>query len=116
MTSGLVLGALGTHLVAGRVPLRESASFDAAVLYQLLHSLGLVLIGVLARSTGVSARLRWSAYLMVTGMALFAGSIYLATAGAPHAILSVAPAGGLALMGSWLMLAWHAARGATQLR
>ncbi|MCJ7450885.1 MAG: DUF423 domain-containing protein [Steroidobacteraceae bacterium] len=108
MFGGLVLGALGTHLVADRVSSHDLASYETAVLYQLLHALGLVLLGVLGWSTSVTAQLRWSARLMALGMALFSGSIYLATAGAPRMVLEVAPAGGTALMLSWLLLAWHA--------
>jgi len=108
MFGGLVLGALGTHLVADRVSSHDLASYQTAVLYQLLHALGLVLLGVLGWSTSVTTPLRWSARLMALGMALFSGSIYLATAGAPRTVLDVAPAGGTALMLSWLLLAWHA--------
>jgi len=107
MVAGLVLGALGTHLVADRVSARELASYETAVLYQLLHALGLVLVGVLARSAA-TAPLRWSARLMGVGIVLFSGSIYLATVGAPHWVLSVAPTGGLSLMASWALLALHA--------
>jgi uncharacterized membrane protein YgdD (TMEM256/DUF423 family) len=109
MFTGLVLGAMGTHLVADRVSPRDLASYQTAVLYQLLHSLGLVLVGILGWSTLVTAQLRWSARLMAIGIALFSGSIYLATAGVPHGVVVVAPAGGMALMISWLLLAWHAA-------
>ena len=108
MLAGLVLGAVGTHVVADRVSPRDLASYETAVLYQLLHALGLVLLGVLARASVASAQLRWSARLMGIGIVLFSGSIYLATAGLPHGVLSVAPAGGLSLMASWVMLAWHA--------
>jgi uncharacterized membrane protein YgdD (TMEM256/DUF423 family) len=112
MLGGLILGALGTHLVADRVSPRALASFDTAVLYQLLHALGLVLVGLLAQSAGVTAKLRWAARLMGIGIVLFSGSIYLATAGMPHGVLAVAPTGGMSLMASWVMLAWHAvARG-----
>ena len=103
----LILGALGTHLVADRVSARELASYETAVLYQLLHALGLVLVGVVARSAA-TAPLRWSARLMGVGIVLFSGSIYLATVGAPHWVLSVAPTGGLSLMASWALLALHA--------
>jgi uncharacterized membrane protein YgdD (TMEM256/DUF423 family) len=107
MLAGLVLGALGTHLVADRVSPRELASYETAVLYQLLHALGLVLVGVLAR-TATTAPLRWSARLMGLGIVLFSGSIYLATAGAPHWVLGVAPSGGTSLMASWALLTLHA--------
>jgi uncharacterized membrane protein YgdD (TMEM256/DUF423 family) len=109
MFTGLVLGAVGTHVVADRVTPRELASYETAVLYQLLHALGLVLLGVLAQLTDLTWRLRWAARLMGTGVVVFSGSIYLATAGMPHSVLAVAPAGGMALMASWALLAWQAA-------
>ena len=109
MVAGLVLGAVGTHVVADRVSPRDLASYETAVLYQLLHALGLVLLGVLARASVASPQLRWSARLMGLGIACFSGSIYLATAGLPHEVLAVAPTGGLALMAAWVLLAWHAA-------
>ena len=108
MFTGLVLGAIGTHVVADRVSPRELASYETAVLYQLLHALGLVLLGVLARLTDVTSTLRWAARLMGIGIVVFSGSIYLATAGMPHSVLAVAPSGGMALMASWALLAWHA--------
>ena len=109
MLAGLILGAVGTHVVAERVSPRDLASYETAVLYQLLHALGLVLLGVLARSSDVTAPLRWAARLMGVGIVLFSGSIYLATAGLPREVLNLAPTGGLALMAAWVLLAWHAA-------
>jgi uncharacterized membrane protein YgdD (TMEM256/DUF423 family) len=108
MATGLALGAVGAHVVAMRVSPRELASYDTAVLYQLLHGVGLVLVGVVAGATGVSRRLLWSVGLMAAGVVLFCGSIYLATAGASRDVLAVAPAGGLAMMIAWVLLAAHA--------
>lgn len=108
MLAGLILGAVGTHVVAERVSPRDLASYETAVSYQLLHALGLVLLGVLARSSDVTAPLRWAARLMGVGIVLFSGSIYLATAGLPREVLNLAPTGGFSLMVSWVMLAWHA--------
>lgn len=110
MLASLVLGALGTHVVASRVPASVYSSYETAVLYQSLHALGLILVGVLARTTGVSGWLRGSAALMAIGVILFSGTIYLVTAGASREWLAAAPGGGMALMASWVLLAVHAAR------
>ena len=107
--AGLVLGAFGTHLRGGsRARRANSPATRPAVLYQLLHALGLVLVGHPRAGRGVTAQLRWSARLMGFGIACFSGSIYLATAGAPHGCSTVAPVGGLAFMASWVLLALHA--------
>jgi uncharacterized membrane protein YgdD (TMEM256/DUF423 family) len=110
MLASLVLGALGTHVVASRVPAGVYSSYETAVLYQSLHALGLILVAVLARTTGVTGWLRGSAALMALGMVLFSGTIYLVTAGASRELLAAAPGGGMALMASWASLAVHAAK------
>ena len=89
---------------------RQLASYETAVLYQLLHALGLLLVGIVARVTAESGPLRWSARLMVAGVVFFSGSIYLMTAGAPRWLGMVAPVGGMAFMAAWGLLAWHVLR------
>jgi uncharacterized membrane protein YgdD (TMEM256/DUF423 family) len=108
MLAGVILGAFGTHLLVARLPPRQFSSYQTAVLYQLLHALGLLVLGLIAQVSAVTTPLRWSARLMLFGIACFSGSIYLMTAGAPHWLGRVAPIGGLALMVSWVMLALHA--------
>ena len=107
MFAGLILGALGTHYVAHRVTPERLASWETAVLYQLLHGLGLLMLGVIARTTRLTTALRWAARMMFAGVLLFSGSIYLAAAGIEHAT-RFAPTGGTMLMISWLLVAGHA--------
>ena len=107
MFAGLILGALGTHYVAHRVTPERLVSWQTAVLYQLLHGLGLLLLGVIARTTRLTTALRWAARMMFAGVMLFSGSIYLAAAGVEHAT-RFAPTGGTMLMVAWLLVAGHA--------
>ena len=115
MLAGVILGAFGTHLLDGRLTTRQFSSYQTAVLYQLVHATGLVLVGVVAQAAGPATRLRWSARLMLLGIACFSGSIYLMTAGAPRWLGMVAPVGGLSFMASWALLAWQALRPAGSL-
>jgi uncharacterized membrane protein YgdD (TMEM256/DUF423 family) len=108
MLAGVILGAFGTHLLEARLPARQFASFQTGVLYQLLHAIGLMLIGVVAQAWGLTPRLRWSARLMLVGIVCFSGSIYLMTAGAPKWLGMVAPIGGLSFMAAWVLLALDA--------
>jgi uncharacterized membrane protein YgdD (TMEM256/DUF423 family) len=110
MLLGVILGAFGAHVLGTRLPPQRFASFQTGVIYHLLHALGLVLVGLVARATTRSAPLAWSARLMVLGVACFSGSIYLMTAGAPRSLGMVAPVGGIAFMAAWGLLAWHAIR------
>ena len=110
MFAGLILGALGTLYVAHRVSPERLASWESAVLYQLLHGLGLLMLGVIARTTRLTTALRWAARMMFAGVLLFSGSIYLAAAGVEHAT-RFAPTGGTMLMIAWLLVAANAWRG-----
>ncbi|NJD30660.1 MAG: DUF423 domain-containing protein [Gammaproteobacteria bacterium] len=110
MLAGVILGAFGTHLLEARLTPRQFASYQTGVLYQLLHSLGLILLGVVAQTAGATSRLQWSARMMLVGIACFSGSIYLMTAGAPKWLGMVAPVGGLSFMLAWLVLALDAVR------
>ena len=111
MLVGVALGAFGAHVLRGQFPPARLASYQTGVLYHLVHALGLLLVGVLARESGDSAGLRWCARFLVAGVLLFSGSIYLMTAGAPRALGMVAPLGGLSFMAAWALLAYHAWRG-----
>lgn len=108
MSLGVLLGAFGAHVLQSQLEPRRFASFQTGVEYQVIHALGLLVIGLVARVTGETARLRWSARLMLAGIALFSGAIYLMTAGAPRWLGMVAPIGGVSFMAAWALLAWDA--------
>jgi uncharacterized membrane protein YgdD (TMEM256/DUF423 family) len=107
MVLGVLLGAFGAHVLQSQLEPRRFASFQTGVQYHVMHALGLLVVGLIARATGESARLRWSARLMLAGIAFFSGSIYLMTVGAPRWLGMVAPLGGLSFMAAWALLAWH---------
>jgi uncharacterized membrane protein YgdD (TMEM256/DUF423 family) len=108
MALGVMLGAFGAHGLQGHLEPRRLASFQTGVQYQMLHAIGLLVVGLVAGVTDESASLRWSARLMLAGIAFFSGSIYLMTAGAPRWFGMVAPIGGVSFMVAWALLAWHA--------
>ncbi len=108
MALGVLLGAFGAHVLQSQLEPRRLASFATGVQYHVMHALGLILVGLVARAGGESRWLHWSARLMLAGIVCFSGSIYLMTAGAPRWLGMVAPVGGISFMAAWLLLAWHA--------
>jgi uncharacterized membrane protein YgdD (TMEM256/DUF423 family) len=108
MVVGVMLGAFGAHVLQSQLTPKQLASFQTGVHYHMLHSLGLLLVGIVAQVTAAGARLRWSARLMLAGIVFFSGSIYLMTAGAPRWLGMVAPIGGVSFMVAWALFAWHA--------
>ena len=90
---GVALGAVASH-AAGRAPHPDAARLlQIAVLYQLVHGIALVLVGVLAR--------------FAIGLACFCGSLYwLAFTGVSAG--PIAPIGGSAFIAGWVLLGIHA--------
>ena len=70
--------------------------------YQLIHAVA-ALVAVRMGARGPAA-------LFVIGGALFAGSLYALSLGAPRLIGAVTPLGGAAMIAGWLWLAWQARR------
>ena len=109
LAAGVALGAVGEH-AAKAAPHPEAARLvQTAVLYQLVHGLGLVAVGVLSRVAGPSRLLSAAGALMLAGIAAFCGSLYsLAFAAVSLGVL--APAGGTAFIAAWLAVAAWAVR------
>ena len=107
MLCGVLLGAFGAHALQAQLTPRQLASYQTGVQYQMLHAIGLMIVGIVGQVTGASPRLRWSARLMIASIVFFSGSIYLMTAGAPRGLGMVAPLGGVSFMAAWALLAWH---------
>ncbi|MDY0064900.1 MAG: DUF423 domain-containing protein [Steroidobacteraceae bacterium] len=103
-------GAFGAHALQGRLAPERLAIYETAVRYQFYHALGLLALGVLARSLETPA-LRWAALLVIAGVVAFSGSIYALSFGAPRLLAIVTPMGGVLLIAGWLVFAVAATRG-----
>jgi len=97
-------GAFGAHALKSHLAPDRLQVYETAVRYHFLHALGLLAIGVLLRTMDGDL-LRWSAALVLTGIILFSGSLYLLTFGAPRLVGLVTPLGGLALIVGWTLFA-----------
>ena len=98
------LGAFGAHALKAHLAEDRLQVYETAVRYHFIHALGLLAIGVLLRSLD-GELLRWSAMLVLVGIILFSGSLYLLTFGAPRVLGAVTPVGGLALIAGWILFA-----------
>jgi len=110
MLLGVVLGAFGAHALQSMLAPKQLASYQTGVLYQQLHALALILVGLTARVTPASRWLPLAAALFAVGIFFFSGSIYAMTFGAPRWLGMVAPLGGVSFMLAWLALALHAGK------
>ena len=98
---GVILGAIGSHALA--LEPADQSAWEWANQYQLIHSLGLILIAILY-DRHKDSLLRWSGVLMLIGVLLFSGSIYASKLGAPASLGAIAPYGGSSFMLGWFLL------------
>jgi uncharacterized membrane protein YgdD (TMEM256/DUF423 family) len=110
MAVATIIGALAAHGLHARLAAVRYEVLQTAVLYQFIHALGLLLLGALERQSH-DRLLRIAADLLLAGVLLFSGSLYLLLGGAPLGIGALTPLGGLCLIGGWLLAAvalWRA--------
>jgi uncharacterized membrane protein YgdD (TMEM256/DUF423 family) len=95
----VALGAFGAHGLRERLSEEMLAVFRTGVDYQMWHSLGLILLGLIGRT-------RWPAVLMLIGILVFSGSLYALSLTGVRWFAAITPIGGVCLILAWCMLAW----------
>jgi uncharacterized membrane protein YgdD (TMEM256/DUF423 family) len=109
LLSATQLSALGFHALRNVLTPEQQASWHWATQLQFYHSLGLVLLALLAAPLGNSRLVTIAGGLMIVGLLVFSGSIYVNLLGlAP--VGQVAPFGGGSFMLAWLLVAVAAFR------
>lgn len=101
--AGVALGAWGAHGLKSTP--EQAALFQTALQYHLFHALGVLVIGSIAALHPGARLLTWSGATMLAGVLLFCGVLYARALGFGHALSALAPVGGLAFIGAWLLLA-----------
>ncbi|MFT7550868.1 MAG: uncharacterized membrane protein YgdD (TMEM256/DUF423 family) [Rhodothermales bacterium] len=107
---GVALGAFGAHGLKTVLSTQGLQTFETAVRYQMLHSLALVLVGILVSTWGESPGMRRAGSFFLVGVGLFSGSLYLLLATGMTWLGAVTPFGGVALILGWFSLAAAAVR------
>jgi len=105
LATAAMLGAFGTHSLEDVLSPDEMDTYQSGVSYHFYHALGLFAVAFAATQFPASRLPRWSGWLLVAGIFLFSGSIYLITFGAPRGVVMAAPFGGVSFMAAWVLLA-----------
>lgn len=103
----VILGAFGAHGLKDRLDAYSTSVYEKAVMYHFFHALGLLIVALMPKLGYLSARqCNWVCALLLAGVVLFSGSLYiLAVTRAPSWGI-VTPFGGVAFIAGWLALAW----------
>jgi uncharacterized membrane protein YgdD (TMEM256/DUF423 family) len=99
------LGAISSHALGGSLDADALHSFETAVEYQFIHSLGLLAVAILA-DRQPSRPLVIGAVLLLAGILLFCGGVYASSLDGPRWVAGLAPTGGVGLIAAWLLVAF----------
>lgn len=104
------LGAYGSHGLAVEQSILDI--WKTAVAYQMWHALGTIAAAWLAsvRSGRTQSICRTAGWALLAGSLAFSGSLYFFVINAAVPVLGLAPAGGMAMIAGWLLIAFAALR------
>jgi uncharacterized membrane protein YgdD (TMEM256/DUF423 family) len=109
------LGAFGAHglkslVEQNRFSAKDLETFHTAVQYQMMHALGLILIGLLS-SVRPSGLLTASGWILLFGIAVFSGFLYAYVFTGMKLFAMLVPIGGVAFILAWLGMAVATVKG-----
>jgi uncharacterized membrane protein YgdD (TMEM256/DUF423 family) len=108
---GVVLGAFGAHGLRGQLDAYATGVYEKAVLYHFIHALGLLAVSVLPKAGVISqAAATWVCALLLAGIVLFSGSLYVLAVTGIRGLGAITPLGGLSFIAGWLVLAYAVVR------
>jgi uncharacterized membrane protein YgdD (TMEM256/DUF423 family) len=124
--SGVAIGAFGAHYLAPVLEMqydsaglvaKRMAQFDTGARYHLLHAVALLGLATLEKNLASHASsprlLSLAALLMVAGILLFSGSLYVLVLSGQTWLGAITPLGGLSWIIAWSLVAvsgWRKAR------
>lgn len=100
----VLLGAFGAHGLRAKLPADLLAVWNTGVQYHFFHALGLLLVGLLALHWPHAAFTRASGWLMLAGVVLFCGSLYVLALTNLRWLGALTPLGGTAFIAAWVLL------------
>ena len=102
----VVLGAFGAHALRARLPADLLAVYQTAVQYHFWHALGVLAIGLTLLHVPGSVAIRMAGWLMLAGIVIFSGSLYLLAITGTRWLGAITPIGGFAFIAAWAVYGW----------
>jgi uncharacterized membrane protein YgdD (TMEM256/DUF423 family) len=104
----VMFGAFGAHSLKERLTEKSLATFQTGVQYQFMHSIALILVGLLSLhfADEHKKKIERPGWFFLAGIILFSGSLYSLALGGPRWLGPVTPLGGLSFMIGWVLLAF----------
>ena len=102
----ILFGAFGSHLLKEKLSSEQLVIFEIATRYMMYHSFGLLIFGVTGYIVSEEVVIV-PGMLMVIGIVIFSGSLYLVSLGGFNKFGMITPIGGVVLIASWLIFAYN---------
>ena len=102
----ILFGAFGSHALKERLSAQSLEVYDIATRYLMFHALRIFLIALLGFQLPKES-LEIPVTMMIVGISIFSGSLYLLAMLDFKKLGMVTPIGGLLLIVSWLLLAYN---------
>lgn len=106
----VALGAFGAHGLEKMVEPKYLEIWKTGVQYQMFHATGLLIIGVLLSKFPGNTLLSWSGWMMLIGIILFSGSLYILAVTRVGVLGAITPLGGVSFLVAWALLIIAAAK------
>ena len=101
---GILFGAFGSHSLKSKLNPEQLIVFDIATRYLMYHAIGIFSIDILAYSVPEYV-VKIPVIIMLVGILLFSGSLYLISIKGFTKLGIITPIGGTAFIVSWVLLA-----------
>lgn len=102
---GVAGGAFGAHALKAQLSAQRMEIWHTAVLYQLVHTLALLAVGLSAGVFPARGLLVGAGIAFTAGIVLFSGSLYALALSGVRILGAITPLGGLAFLVGWALLA-----------
>ena len=102
------LGAFGAHALKEKLDAYSLGVWEKAVFYHFIHALGMLIVASMAKLRESTAEL--VCWLLLAGILLFSGSLYMLALTGTRSLGAVTPFGGVAFLVAWALLGWSLLR------
>ncbi len=107
----VALGAFGAHGLKDRLDAYSISVWEKAVFYHFIHALGMLIVSILPRAGLLApSRANLVGWLLLAGILLFSGSLYVLAVSGVKMLGAVTPFGGLSFIAAWVVLAFSIVR------
>jgi uncharacterized membrane protein YgdD (TMEM256/DUF423 family) len=100
----VALGAFGAHGLKDKLEPKYLEIWQTGVTYQMFHAIGILVVGLLLSKVSASAQFTWSGWLMLIGIILFSGSLYVLSLTKVGILGAITPLGGVCFLAAWVLI------------